>query len=214
MSFILDAIKKSENERKRSKQADVHSLQDSAPRSVVQAGTGVRSLLLIIALAILVFAAWWLWPQIAGQLFTLQQSRPLISTPAESDQSSAQKPQVQVNANTPATQTTAVDGSANAYGVSKELRDDYLVDDALPPNNKIKELWELPADYQSTVPGMEFSFHVFSREPEKRTIIINGRRMRAGQMVAAGLKLRVITETGVILYYRGRFFHVDVIEKW
>jgi len=55
---------------------------------------------------------------------------------------------------------------------------------------------------------------VFSIEPQKRTIIINGRRMREGQMVASGMKLRLITETGVILYSQGRFFHVDVIEKW
>lgn len=207
MSFILDAIKKSENERKRSKQADVHSLQDCAPRSVVHAGVGVRSVLLIISLAILAFAAWWLWPQINSQLVALQQSRPVSSELAEPAAVAASVTQ----ANTTASLNNA---PANDYAASGELRDNYLVDDVLPPNNKIKELWELPADYQSTVPGMEFSFHVFSREPEKRTIIINGRRMREGQMVAAGLKLRVITETGVILYYRGRFFHVDVIEKW
>ena len=72
----------------------------------------------------------------------------------------------------------------------------------------------MPADYQSTVPDLKFSFHVYSKNPDKRTIIINGRRMREGQMITSQLKLRVITETGVICHFKGRFFHVDVVEKW
>ncbi|NND40125.1 MAG: general secretion pathway protein GspB, partial [Pseudomonadales bacterium] len=127
---------------------------------------------------------------------------------------SAVKPAVTPNV-TPA--TTASPGQA--YSASDAVTSGsgeriYASDDPLPPRHLIKELWELPADYQSTVPDLKFSFHVYSPNPDKRTIIINGRRVREGQMVTSQMRLRVITDTGVICHYRGRFFHVDVVEKW
>ena len=75
-----------------------------------------------------------------------------------------------------------------------------------------------PADllkiYQSSVPEMDYSFHVYASKPEQRAIIINGRRLKQGQSVQKGLVLKLITENGVVFHYKGRYFHVDVIEKW
>lgn len=195
MSFILDAIKKSENERQRSKQPDVHSLQDSVPQAPVQSSTVSRLLLLIIAIVIIIAAVWWLWLQMAPQL------SPRLVELLQGNQTS---PVVVETNNT----------EAVALPIKKDPQSQYSADDELPPNNQIKELWQLPADYQSTIPDLEFSFHVFSDNPDERMIIINGRRMREGQLVSRGLSLRVITDTGVILHSGGRFFHVDVIEKW
>lgn len=231
MSFILDAIKKSENERKRSRGPDVHSLQDSAPPVQGRQSFANRLLMLIVALCILVVGFIWLWPQISGQLSSL--IKPTDVNPSVQSQTQ----NIPANSTTASEQTAAVNNtdyndsstnngavnqntastavfSATANNQSDQIRTDYQANDTLPPNYLIKELWELPADFQSTVPSMDFSFHVFSHTPEKRTIIINGRRVREGQMVASGLKLRLITETGIILYFRGRFFSVDVIEKW
>lgn len=206
MSFILDAIKKSENERQRSKQPDVHSLQDSVPQIKAEASMVSRLVLLLIAISIIVVASWWLWlqvgPQISPRLVAwLEGVEAVDKTPAEA-QSLTQEPVYNDSA-----------FNESGYKVSSN-KINYTADSELPPNNQIKELWEQPADYQSTIPELDFSFHVFSDIPKERMIIINGRRMREGQVVSRGLTLRVITETGVILHYGDRFFHVDVIEKW
>lgn len=210
MSFILDAIKKSENERQRSKQPDVHSLQDSAPQVKAEASTISRLFLLVIAISIIVVASWWLWlqvgPQISPRLAAwLESTEAVDKTPAEA-QSLSQEPAYNDSAYNSAYNESGYKGSSNKIS--------YTAGSELPPNNQIKELWEQPADYQSTIPELDFSFHVFSDDPKERMIIINGRRMREGQVVSRGLTLRVITETGVILHYGERFFHVDVIEKW
>ena len=55
---------------------------------------------------------------------------------------------------------------------------------------------------------------MYSEVAEQRTIIINDRRLTEGQMIARGLKLHTITESGVILFYQDRFFHVDVVTQW
>lgn len=209
MSFILDAIKKSETERQRSRQPDVHSLQDSVPTTKSEPSTSNRLFLLIIAVVIIVTATWWLWLQVAPQL-----SSKLSPRLVEMLQGSQSVQHNQASANEASASASETLAPASSIPNAAANLNSYLSDDALPPNSQIKELWQLPADYQSTIPELEFSFHVFSNDPVERMIIINGRRMREGQMVSRGLTLRVITETGVILHSGDQFFHVDVIEKW
>ncbi|MBT8139044.1 MAG: general secretion pathway protein GspB [Gammaproteobacteria bacterium] len=236
MSFILDAIKKSEDERQRSKGPDVYSLQNGAGRHREPAPAWLRILLLLLSIAIISWIALWLWPQmnkqfgLAGgqatqnsdtgavpQRETNMAAQPMATGPAASSDTppgGPGKPGVTskvtpANTAAPSQAYPAADATASGSGERS-----YASDDSLPPRHLIKELWELPADYQSTVPDLKFSFHVYSPNPDKRTIIINGRRVREGQMVTSQMRLRVITDTGVICHYRGRFFHVDVVEKW
>ena len=61
---------------------------------------------------------------------------------------------------------------------------------------------------------MTYSFHVYSDNPEDRTIIINGRRMREGGRVATGLRLEEITEQGVVLDFEGDLIYVPVVDGW
>ena len=90
----------------------------------------------------------------------------------------------------------------------------YKVTDSVPPNYEIKELWQMPLVFQESIPKLNFELHIFSEDPSERTIIINNRRMREGQLISAGLALKEITQTGVILHKENIFFHVDVIESW
>ncbi|MGB5325120.1 MAG: general secretion pathway protein GspB [Pseudomonadales bacterium] len=250
MSFILDAIKKSEDERQRSKGPDVYSLQAGAARHRQPAPAWARALLLLLSMVLLVFIASWLWPRLHDQ-FAAGQAQALRGNAQQpASQQSLQQPSqqsLQPPPHQPSQQPSQQPGQAALQQVSQERANQagahsgegysqagqipvdpvsaqagefqagsrlYASDDPLPPRHLVKELWEFPADYQSTVPDLKFSFHVFSKAPEKRTIIINGRRLREGQMITSQLRLRSITDTGVICHYRGQFFHVDVVEKW
>ena len=218
MSFILDAIKKSEDERQRSKQPDIHSLQNSGVYTVAPQRRFVRSFILLVALVMLIGICSWLWPKIQRQ-FTPQQYDPGQTRLAQGGLTQNQKSlhaggEKVATTQVPNSAIDAVEATVSNVALSTGQQSNTGASDALPPRNLIKELWQMPADFQSTVPDLKFSFHVFSTNPEKRTIIINGRRMREGQMVSSQVKLRVITETGVICEHKGQYFHVDVVEKW
>ena len=209
MSFILDAIKKSERERQRSKQPDVFSLQDAGMAGDQHGSQRSKPIKLLVAVVICGTIGWWLWPGITEQFgkpalqrFELPGANEAVVRDAETEDAPADLVGAARIETLPAT----------VYAGADSLAEEGTA--VLPPRHLIKDLWEQPADFQSTVPDMEFSFHVFSKNPDKRTIIINGRRLREGQMVASGLKLHVITSTGVILHYKNRYFHVDVVEKW
>lgn len=73
----------------------------------------------------------------------------------------------------------------------------------------------LSAEQRGLIPGMTFSFHVYSDNPIHRTIIINGRRVKQGEWVEQGLLLEEITRKGVVLNWNNQLrFTIDVVESW
>jgi general secretion pathway protein B len=84
----------------------------------------------------------------------------------------------------------------------------------LPATQRIEEVNELPDDVRNNLPAMTFSFHVYSENPQQRTIIINNRRMREGDEVSAGLQLQQITDDGVVLLFTAHRIHIGVLSGW
>ena len=203
MSFILDAIKKSEAERKKSQQTDIYSLQDQdIARPSVHTHRS-RWLSLCFALVILVSTGWYLWPLLLNYMSEFDVAQKNVSASVVAENALDQKESF----------TSVIEGASSTV-TADELTPTYTINDSLPPNHQIKELWEQPVSFQNQLPTLDFAFHVYSEVAEQRTIIINDRRLTEGQMIARGLKLHTITESGVILFYQDRFFHVDVVTQW
>ena len=202
MSFILDAIKKSEADRKKSQQTDIYSLQDQdIARPSVHTHRS-RWLLLCFALVILVLTGWYLWSPLLNYISEYDAANKDVSASVVAEDALDQKE----------TFTPVIETASTA--TADELMPTYSINDSLPPNHQIKELWEQPVSFQNQLPTLDFAFHVYSEVAEQRTIIINDRRLTEGQMIARGFKLHTITESGVILFYQDRFFHVDVVTQW
>ena len=205
MSFILDAIKKSEAERKKSQQTDIYSLQD---QDITRPSVHTHRsswLLLFFALVILVLTGWYLWPPLLNYISEFGTAHKDVSASVVAEDALDQKESL----------TSVIENASTAItSTADELMPAYSINDSLPPNHQIKELWEQPVSFQNQLPTLDFAFHVYSEVAEQRTIIINDRRLTEGQMIARGLKLHTITESGVILFYQDRFFHVDVVTQW
>lgn len=73
---------------------------------------------------------------------------------------------------------------------------------------------ELPFEMQQHIPIMEFSAHVYSSNPIQRSIVINGRLMEEGDRFASDLFLSEITPDGAIFDFQGQLFHQGVIAAW
>jgi general secretion pathway protein B len=80
---------------------------------------------------------------------------------------------------------------------------------ALPPADpdRVYRLKELPSALQKGLPSFSLSAFMYSSDPELRMVRINEKMMREGQELAAGIRLQEITTDGVILVSQGyRFF--------
>lgn len=79
---------------------------------------------------------------------------------------------------------------------------------------RVYSLAELPGDIRASMPSLAFSFHVYASDPSRRTIIINGRRLREGQALNDAMRLRRITPDGVVMAYRNYDIALPVINQW
>lgn len=81
-----------------------------------------------------------------------------------------------------------------------------------------------PVDYASLKPLSEamrerlgplrFSLHVYSEQAEQRSIIINNRMMHEGEWLNSDWLLHAITDEGVIMRNGGSYYRVSVIADW
>ncbi|MFA7415729.1 MAG: general secretion pathway protein GspB [Rhizobium sp.] len=69
---------------------------------------------------------------------------------------------------------------------------------------------ELPLSVQQDLPKMAISLHAYSRRPEDRLVSINNRLLREGGNPAPGVRLEQITPDGMILSYKGYRFRRGV----
>jgi general secretion pathway protein B len=85
---------------------------------------------------------------------------------------------------------------------------------AAPVATPVIEIDELPPDVASHVPHMEFSAHVYSSNPKQRSVVINDMFLEEGELLSTDLKLSEITPDGVIFEFRGYRFHRSVLAGW
>lgn len=72
----------------------------------------------------------------------------------------------------------------------------------------ISTLDTLPTNVQRELPTLHLDIHVHSRDARKRFAVINGRRYREGEQLSEGPILEAVTTTGVTLRYGARRFQL------
>lgn len=68
---------------------------------------------------------------------------------------------------------------------------------------------QLPIEIQRSLPPLSFSIHIYSSDPKARMVKVNGRILREGDAISAGLLLDQITQDGVVLAFRGYRFRMS-----
>lgn len=199
MSYILDALKKSEAERSRG----------AVPTLLIPAQTQFKSsLVLWIVLGALIvnaclFAAWIFWPASA-------------STPAISTQVA-----------TPATKPAASAANNDTVSQSPPVREvrDQPNDRKPPAATGVEASSVAPtetrigppprtAGEESAPTTFSFSTHVYASDPSMRAVTMNGRRFVEGDTIAPGVTIMEITESGVVLDINGQTTSMDVLQDW
>lgn len=60
------------------------------------------------------------------------------------------------------------------------------------------------------IPEAALSLHVYDPDASKRFILLNGQRLREGEMTGNGLRVRSIVQDGAVLDHRGATFKVSI----
>jgi general secretion pathway protein B len=213
MSYILEALKKSEQERGHGGSPGIQTIHSSSlnyREHRKPLWPWLLFVILCVNLAMLVY-------------FVLSRSdsdvgmQPRVaSAPTATQIIPAVPPQQPVVAPKPEPKTVAMPPPATpvvaapTYEAPVQTRAVVPTPAAIP----VIEVDELPPDVGSHVPRMEFSAHVYSSNPKQRSVIINGMFLEEGELLSSDLKLSEITPDGVIFEFKGYRFHRSVLAGW
>ena len=232
MSYILDALKKSAQERQQGKSPHLYSIHSTAPPRKNSTPFSPHQWLGLLGVGGVLGICLGIF------LFINRQDVP-PSLPASHQASSGEKTTESVGQK-PAPQGTQQETQPEAQAPSQKivvpadtrpkvvpqvtikennvvLRTMPLMEKTLPAKamlptsgetSTLAQLQDLPADIRAAVPELKFAGHTYSEDPAQRMIIVNGQILREGGIISSGTRLRQITWDGVIVDFQGKQFLV------
>jgi general secretion pathway protein B len=217
MSFILDALKKSETERQRADAPALYEMKMAPPRRGVAVWLIVLAALLVINVIVLSVVL------LRGTHGTAQTDTATFATPPATAVAPAPAPIAPAAAplsaptvaaptipTAPAPAAAAAGGSDIAPPSGAGSADG--ADDA-PAVEPPRGTADVPTYAQAastpgaTLPELKLDLHAYSTNPADRFVFLNMTKLREGQSTPNGVRVESITPDGAILSWQGsRFF--------
>lgn len=235
MSFILDALRKAERERKRASVPDPLTVQEP----ILAAKNRSSFRLAVIIAAVLVGAlgsgVWfgvWYGNRPTDHLKSMRNAMQTTDSRVDTRQLGHEEQQLSVSEH--AREKDPHQVSARRLGNSMKDKSPmagrendmketlaappanvipaHETDKYIPPpdKNKLYRQAELPDALKQKLPDFSFSIFLYSDEPASRTVRVNGVTRKEGQYITDGLKIEEIVADGVILSYMQYRFHVAI----
>lgn len=231
MSFILDALKKSEAERNRKSGPVLMDMRIAPPRRHLPVWVWVIAAVLVANLALLGYALLRGSAKDAPATTVATGAVPVTATPATvtpgtaADATTGALPAPTLPAATtiitPAPATGGVIMQSNAVvspgNLSAGNSADHSGNDAIPASPASATGNHLTGDLPSdddlratgvTLPELHLALHVYDDVAANRFVLLNSSRLREGQETAEGVMVERIDPTGVVLSWRGRRFRM------
>lgn len=216
MSYILEALKKSEQERQIGHVPDISMVQET-PHPVASRWPRWLLAAFVVNALILVAIAWRPW-----EMRTAQQVTPTVASASTSPAVSAETQPIVANAGVSESVSAPVAAEQDAAAIAelpapvtqmpppapapiyKPKPVSIETEPVLPPR------WEdLPSEERNRLPAPRIDVHVFAREPARRFVLINLRKYLEGDTVDEGATIESILTDGIVLSYKGQRYRVD-----
>lgn len=241
MSYILDALRKSESERK---QGRIPDLGTSVQMVHKTRRAGLHwSVWIVLALVVNAgVVAYLFWPRpvapaqtVVSAIASQKASTPgtssntaakSLQTPAAVPAKVASSPQTApalTSSSTPqpaatpsattAVPTLIVPSSADHKAQQPAAVESASSSPSLDQPNSIPLLADESPSFQKQVPPLHFSGHIYSSVPSARRVVINDMYLGEGDWLG-DLQVQRITESGVVFDLHGQLFRVGVVSDW
>ncbi len=240
MSYILDALRKSETERRQGRVPDLGQqvqLIHQPKKKRVSPAVWV-ALALILNAGVLAFLFWpgtplpWAPagqtepPAVADTAKSSSEPAPISVTPASEPEAISEDPVAETGAipepdtadPTPTPVAAEPAAAENRERATVIVPSSAISETAVPQAEqeragRVPHLVELPLSFQKSVPDLTFNSHIYSSSPASSRVMINNTYLRVGDTFE-GLRVDDITEEGVVLSRDGRRFRVGVVRDW
>jgi len=198
MSFILDALKKSENERQQQSSAEFSSVPSSSDNPNPTRWLWMLAVLLLINFAVLIGIL--MKPTATTSAVTLEPAAAVAERPSNNFEQQVAvaidnraeretpPPQAQQQAAKPVPAKPLVPRTSSTSVATVPTMDELRLEGSLQ------------------IAEMHLDIHVYSETPSERFVFINMNKYREGSATAEGPAVREIRTDGVVLEHQGRVF--------
>ena len=207
MSFILDALKKSETERQQQSGAEFSSIPSRTSESHSFKWLWILGLLLLVNVVVLL-SILLRSDESADTPPPVQQSeRPAAEQSQPSGQDQTIEPSFEERvADARASQPSAEPAPMEEREVRKPAQEPALATTSPPARPRLMTIDELRLNGTLQLPELHVDIHVFADDPAERFVFVNMTKYRENSQLAEGPTVSEITNDGVILEYRGSTF--------
>lgn len=222
MSYILDALRKSELERRPGAAARAQVLRDPGPALLPPRRLAWYAVPIAGVLAVIVGGYLLLTRSADHEPVTIAAADAAASAPAPSDPITPPAPAAQ---NAPAPVATPAISDTPAPPPVRDLVEQTRVTSKPAPRtvaragaprtsapvartvaDDVRLLRLMPPDFQGALPQMVVNIHVYSIAEAERILYINNRQYHAGDKVRDDVVVEEIVEDGAVLSFRGQRF--------
>ncbi len=213
MSYILDALRRSEQERRREAGTplqSIHAFQPPPrPRGVRRALPALLGLALVLGgLGVGIGFGPRLLERVnepPAPVAEVGGTRAAVQPETAAEAGSGTAAAVDARAAAVATADGSASGVLPAAPAAAPVERANSAGELLEP-------WQLSEAEQRFLHGLTVSMHVYSATPEQRTAIINGFRVREGQSLGQDLDLLEIVPDGIIVGFQDKRVHLATVE--
>lgn len=234
MSFILDALKKSENDRQRQSSPALFEVKVAQPRRRFPLWAAGLAVLLGVNIFVLL---WFVVREPAAPAPSPPSSGVSAQAPAASQPGMVTVPATStyIPANAPPAASYGPDAGVVAPGTAPPLVEEPMLsgqEPSVPPDFDARDYrpaitpdqanavaaarrsGTLPSRDEvlaqgAQLPELRLDLHVYDADPTKRFVFINMRKLREGESSPEGVSVQSITQSGARLSYRGTQFTLD-----
>ncbi len=226
MSYILDALNKSESDRQRQSIPNVESLtrgEDKTPSSFGRFALIILAVVIVNAAIVYYFMTRDVPVVEQAQVAPAPVDETSPSAPAMAERTPNTPPAIDPQT-APVAEATSepapvtfeaaeIDSTAGEL-ITPEPRPP-IADSPLPVAPLVTATFaDLPSNVQRRVPEMNITTHIYSSDPALRMVKIDDIARREGDSLKGGLRLVQITEVGVVLGIDSYEFRVDILQDW
>ena len=226
MSYILDALKKSEQQRGHGKTPDVQTVHSSGLNYHDEKKAYWPYILIAAILLNLIAIVYFIIDKnsekvtaAAEDINTLRQAQvPILNEEINNIANTLKKTRTDNNVPIEPLQSTPTP----AQKVTSSSNDSTTIKKMSPPvtphqedtQENIVSYYDLPESLQLKIPTITVSAHIYSNNPIQRSIVINNSFLEEGDYVLDDLILLEITVDGAIFDYEGTRFYYAVVSGW
>ena len=200
MSYILDALNKSEEEKQQHRTPSLNTIHQKPNKKRTQNRSWTAILSLLILMNLVGLMIWLFFFSGSSSRPTLSRTQPDASSSPVSTAPSRPTPSSVAPSVTPPELTSSTSGRAQ---ISPSISLEKPLESAAVPDLINQE-----------IAAIRFSSHIDASDADLRMVVINGQPLRENARFGSALELSQITEDGVIIQYQDHSIPVSVLSQW